>query len=168
LPARQDLQRIIAWCDTDPPFEWLKGVAAVALAVHPVVPIRTPSPGARAFWTGEVALRGAGPGISELPDEPVHLQGTLTGLRNPARQPQLTIRADVDRIVATLSAGQIPAAWAADFVVQHVRDEDGLVRADWTLEPDGDGEPAAASEFPLLFELLMWPALAKHIDLGPP
>jgi hypothetical protein len=168
LPARQDLQRIIAWCDTDPPFGWLKGVAAVAMAVHPVVPIGTPSPGARAFWTGEVALHGAGPGIAELPDEPVRLQGTLAGLRNPARQPQLTIRADLDRIVATLTGGQIPDAWGADFEVEHVRDEDGLVRVDWTLQPDGDGEPAPASEFPLLFELLMWPGLAKHIDLGPP
>ena len=127
LPARQDLQRIIAWCDTDPPFQWLKGIAAVAMAVHPVVPIGTPSPGARAFWTGEL-----------------------------------------DRIVAKLSGGQIPAAWGADFEVEHVRDEDGLVRADWTLQPDGEGEPAAASEFALLFEVLMWPGLARHIDLGPP
>jgi hypothetical protein len=140
------------------------------MAVHPVVPTGTPSPGARAFWTGDVAIRGAGPGISELADEPVRLQGTLTGLRNPARQPQLSIRADVDRIVAKLSGGQIPAAWGADFEVEHIRDEEGLVRADWTLQPGGGGadEPAAASEFPLLFEVLMWPALAKSIDLGPP
>jgi hypothetical protein len=168
LPTRQDLQRIIEWCDTKPPFDWLKGVAGVAMAVHPVVPIGTPSPGARAFWTGEVAIRGAGPGISELPDEPVRWQGTLTGLRNPARQPQLTLRADTDRIVAKLSGGQIPAAWGADLEVEHVRDEAGLVRADWTLRPDAAGEPSPAAEFPLLFEMLMWPALAKHIDLGPP
>lgn len=168
MPTRQDLQRIIEWCDTDPPFSWLKGVAGVAMAVHPVVPIGTPSPGARAFWTGEVAIRGAGPGISELPDQPVRFQGTLTGVRNPARRPQLTIRADVERIVATLSEGLIPAAWGADFEVEHVRDEAGLVRADWTLRPGAGDEPSATSELPLLFELLMWPALAKNIDLGPP
>ncbi len=138
------------------------------MAVHPVVPIGTTSPGARAFWTGDVAIRGAGSGISELPDEPVRFEGTLTGLRNPARQPRLTIRADGDRIVAKLSGGQIPAAWGADFEIEHIRDEEGLVRADWILQPGGEGEPAAASEFPLLFELLMWPALAKHVDLGPP
>jgi hypothetical protein len=168
LPARQDLERVIKWCDTDPPFDWMEGVAGVAMAVHPVVPIGTPSPGARAFWTGDVAIRGSGSGISELPDEPVRLQGTLTGLRNPARQPQLTIRADVDRIVAKLSGGRIPPAWGADFDVVHIRDEDGLVRADWTLRPGEEGGPAEASEFALLFELLMWPALAKNVDLGPP
>lgn len=168
MPTRQDLQRVIAWCDTNPPFGWLKGVAGIAMAVHPVVPTGTPSPGAKAFWTGDVALRGSGPGISEFPEEPVRFQGTLTGLRNPARQPQLTIRADVDRIVAKLSGGQIPAAWGADFEVEHIRDEEGLVRADWTIRPGVGGEPSAASEFPLLFEFLMWPALAKNIDLGPP
>jgi len=168
LPARQDLERVIKWCDTDPPFSWMKGVAGVAMAVHPVVPTATAGGGARAFWTGDVAIRGAGAGISEFPDEPVRFQGTLTGLRNPARQPQLTLGADVDRIVTKLSGGQIPAAWGADFEVEHIRDEEGLVRADWTLRPGVVGEPSAASEFPLLFELLMWPALAKNIDLGPP
>lgn len=168
MPTRQDLQRLVEWCDTDPPFGWLKGVAGVAMAVHPVVPIGTPSPGARALWAGEVAIRGAGSGISELPDEPVRFQGTLTGVRNPARRPQLTIRATVDRIIATLSGGLIAAAWGADFEVEHVRDEAGLVRADWTLQPGDGDEPSAAPEFPLLFELLMWPALATNIDLGPP
>ena len=168
MPTRQDLQRIIEWCDTHPPFEWLKGVAGVAMAVHPVVPIGTAGAGARAFWTGEVAIRGAASGISELPDEPVRFQGTLSGVRNPARRPQLTIRADVDRIVTTLSGGLIPAAWGAEFEVEHIGDEEGLVRADWTLRPGDGDEPAATSEFPLLFELLMWPALATNIDLGPP
>lgn len=168
MPTRQDLQRVIEWCDTNPPFGWLKGVAGIAMAVHPVVPTGTPSPGANAFWTGDVAIRGSGPGISEFPEEPVRFQGMLTGLRNPARQPRLTIRADVDRIVAKLSGGQIPAAWGADFEVEHIRDEEGLVRADWTIRPGVGGEPSAASEFPLLFEFLMWPALGKNIDLGPP
>lgn len=168
MPTRQDLERVIRWCDTNPPFGWLKGVAGIAMAVRPVVTIGTASPGARAFWTGDLSMSDPGSGISELPERPVRFQGTLTGVRNPARQSQLTITADVDRIVAKLSGGLIPAAWGADFEVAHVRDEEGLVRADWTLRPGVGGEPSAASEFPLLFAFLMWPALGTNIDLGPP
>jgi hypothetical protein len=72
-PTRQDFQRLVEWCDREPPFSWLKRVAGVALAVHSVVPIGTPSPGATALWTGDLALR-AGFGISELPEEPVRLR----------------------------------------------------------------------------------------------
>ena len=66
MPARQDLERVVKWCDADPPFSWMKGVAGVAMAVHPVVPTATAGGGARAFWTGDVAIRGAGAGISEF------------------------------------------------------------------------------------------------------
>jgi hypothetical protein len=168
VPTRQDLQRLVEWCDRDPPFSWLKRVAGVALAVHSVVPIGTPSPPATAFWSGDLALREAS-GISELPDEPVHLSGTLVGVRNPARQPQLSIRADVQQVVATLSGDHIPAAWSAGWEIERVRDELGLLRADWTIgEPGAGSEPPEGFDFPQVFELLLWPALRKDIDLGPP
>jgi hypothetical protein len=168
LPTRQDLQRVIEWCDTDPPFDWLKGVAAVALAVHSVVPIGTPSPPATALWTGDLALRAAA-GISEFPDEPVTFVGSLVGVRNPDRRPQLSIRADAQRTVAKLSGDHIPASWSSGIEIEHVRDESGLLRADWTF---GDlavaSEPPEGFEFPQLFELLIWPALRAQIDLGRP
>jgi hypothetical protein len=81
MPTRQDFQRLVEWCDRDAPLSWLKSVAGVALAVHSVVPIGTPSPRATAFWTGDLALREVA-GISELPEEPVHFGGTLVGVRN--------------------------------------------------------------------------------------
>lgn len=168
MPTRHDFERVIAWCDTDAPFSWLTSVAGVALAVHSVVPIGTAAPGATALWTGDVALR-APPGISELPQEPVRFIGALSGVRNPARRAQLSIRADDDRAVATLSGDRIPAAWSSGFEIEHVRDELGLLHADWTF-----GDVAAGSEspggagFPQVFELLLWPALRSHVDLGPP
>jgi hypothetical protein len=55
MPTRQDVQRLLEWCDRDAPFSWLKGVAGVALAVHPVVPIGTPHPPATELWTGDLA-----------------------------------------------------------------------------------------------------------------
>jgi hypothetical protein len=164
VPTRQEFQRLVEWCDGDPPFSWLKRVTGVALAVHSVVPIGTPSPPATALWSGDLALREA-PGISELPEEPVHLSGTLVGVRNPARQPQLSIRADVHQVVATLSGDHIPAAWSPGSEIEHVRDELGLLTADWTL---GGPEPPEGFDFPQVFELLLWPALRKNIDLGPP
>jgi hypothetical protein len=57
MPTREGFQRLVEWCDTEPPFSWLKSVAGVSLAVHSVVPIGTPSPRATAFWTGDLALR---------------------------------------------------------------------------------------------------------------
>lgn len=168
MPTRQDFQRLVEWCDREPPFSWLKSVTGVALAVHSVVPIGTPSPPATALWSGDLALREAS-GISELPEEPVHLSGTLVAVRNPAWQPHLSIRADVHQVVATLTGDQIPAAWRPGFEIGHVRDEFGLLTTDWTLGEPGDGsEPPEGFDFPQLFELLLWPSLRKDIDLGPP
>jgi hypothetical protein len=165
LPTRQDLQRLIEWCDTSPPLGWLKAVAGVAMEVHPVA--TPPNPRDRALWTGDLALRAAGIPLSEFPDQRVRFEGTLTGVRNPARQPKLVITADVDRIVATLSGGQIPAAWSADFEVQQIRDEAGLVSAAWEFRPDVAGASPAEPGVLMRFELLIWPALRKSIDLGP-
>jgi hypothetical protein len=168
MPIRQDFQRLVEWCDADPPFSWLKSVTGVALAVHSVVPIATPAPRATAFWTGDLELREV-PGVSELPQEPVHFGGTLVGVRNPARQPQLSIRADVHQTVAKLSGDHIPAAWSAGFEIEHVRDESGLLQADWTIGDLGVGsEPPEGFDFPQAFELLLWPALRKNLDLGLP
>jgi hypothetical protein len=168
MPARQDFQRLVEWCDRDAPFGWLKTVAGVALAVHSVVPTGTPSPSDTAFWTGDIALEGVG-GISELPDQPVNFGGTLVGLRNPARRPQLSIRADVHRVVAKLNGDHIPAAWTSGFEIEHLREESGLLQADWTFGDLGAGsEPPEGFDFPQLFELLLWPALRTHVDLGPP
>jgi hypothetical protein len=169
MPTRQHFQRLVEWCDRDPPFDWLKSVAGVALAVHSVVPIGSPRPRATAFWTGDLALRMGGSGISELPEEPVHFGGTLVGVRNPARQPQLSIRADLHQAVAKLSGDHIPAAWSSGFDIAHVRDEFGLLQADWTSGDLGVGsEPPEGFDFPQVFELLLWSALRKNIDLGPP
>lgn len=168
MPTRQDFRRVVEWCDTDPPFSWLQSVAAVALAVHSVVPTGTPRPRATALWTGALALR-APSGISELPQEPVHLVGSLAGVRNPARQPQLSIRADGERAVATLSGDQIPAAWSSGIEIERVRDEFGLVQADWPFgDPGVGGEPPEGAGFSQVFELLLWPSLRAHVDLGPP
>ena len=168
MPTRQDFQRVVEWCDTEAPFSWLKSVAGVALAVHSVVPIGTAAPRATALWTGDVALREL-PGISELPQEPVRFAGSLTGVRNPARRPQLSIRADADRAVATLSGDHVPAEWSSGFEIENVRDELGLLRADWTF---GDvvaaSEPTEGAAAPQVFELLLWPALRANVDLGPP
>ena len=117
------------------------------------------------LWRGGVGLRGSGAGISELPDEPVRFEGMLTALRGPAGQPKITIRADTDRVVAKLSGGDLPPAWAADFEITNIRDEQGLVRAEWTLL-----EPGAGSEPPkeFLFQLLLWTALGRNDDIGFP
>jgi hypothetical protein len=166
LSTRQDLQRIIEWCDTNPPLGWLKAVAGVAMEVHPVE--NPPNPRNRALLTGDLALHSAGIPLSEFPDEPVRFEGTLTGVRNPARQPKLVIKADTDRIVATLSGGQIPAAWSADFEIHQIRDEAGLISAAWEFRPDAaDASPAEPGVL-MRFELLIWPAFRKNIDLGPP
>jgi hypothetical protein len=168
MPTRQDVQRLVEWCDRDAPFSWLNSVAGVALAVHSVVPTGTPRPSATALWTGDIALR-EGPGISELPEEPVRFVGTLVGLRNPARQPQLSISADVRHVVAKLSGDHIPAAWTSGFEIEHVRETSGLLEADWTFGDVGVGsEPPEGFDFPQVFELLLWPALRKAVDLGPP
>jgi hypothetical protein len=168
MPTRRDFQRLVEWCDRDAPFPWLKRVVGVALAVHSVVPSGTPHPPATALWTGDLALRGAA-GISELPEEPVRFGGTLVGVRNPARQPQLSIRADVHQAVATLSGDHIPAAWTSGFEIEHVRDEGGLLQADWTFGDLGVGSaPPEGFDAPQVFELLLWPALRKAVDLGPP
>jgi hypothetical protein len=168
MPTRQDFQHLLEWCDRSVPFNWLKSVVGVALAVHSVVPTATPHPPATAFWTGDLALREVD-GISEFPEEPVHFVGTLVGVRNPARQPQLRIRADIHQAVATLSGHDIPAAWSSGFEIERVRDESGLLQADWTFGDLGIGsEPPEGFEFPQVFELLLWPALRKEIDLGPP
>ena len=167
MSTRQDLQRVIEWCDTDPsPLGWLKAVAGVAMEVHPVG--TPPNPRDRALWTGDVALHAAGTGLSEIPDQPVRFEGTLTGVRNPARQPKLTIKADTDRIVATLSGDRIPAAWSSDFEIHQIRDEAGLISAAWEFRTGGGPAPPAESSVLMRFELLIWPALRKSIDLGPP
>lgn len=166
MPTRQDFQRLVEWCDREPPFGWLKNVAGVALAVHSVTPIGTPDPPATGLWTGDLALREV-PGISELPEEPVHFVGTLVGVRNPAREAQLSINARVDQAVAKLSGDGIPAAWNSGFEIEHVRDEFGLLQADWTFGDDGAADPPEGFDFPQVFELLLWPALRKNIDLGP-
>jgi hypothetical protein len=127
MPTRQDFQRLVEWCDREPPFGWLKNVAGVALAVHSVTPIGTPDPLATGLWTGDLALREV-PGISELLEEPVHFVGTLVGVRNPARQAQLSITARVDQAVAKLSGDGIPPAWSSGLGIEHVRDEFGCSR----------------------------------------
>jgi hypothetical protein len=133
-----------------------------------VVPIGTPSPRATALWTGDLALREVS-GISELPEEPVRLAGALVGVRNPGRQAQLSIRADVHRAVAKLSGDRIPPAWSSGLEIEHARDESGLLHVDWTFGDVGVGsEPPEGFDFPQVFELLLWPALRENIDLGPP
>lgn len=162
MSTRQDLQRVIEWCDTNPPLGWLKAVAGVAMEVHEVA--NPPNPRTRALLTGDLALHAAGTGLSEFPDQPVRFEGTLTGVRNPARQAKLVVKADTERIVATLSGDKIPAAWTQDFEVHQIRDESGLVSAAWEFRPDAAGAPDVL----MRIELLIWPALAKSIDLGPP
>jgi hypothetical protein len=165
MATREDFQHVVAWCDRDSPFDWLKNVAGVALAVHSVVPIGTPTPQTTALWTGDLSLRAI-PGISRLPDEPVHFSGTLVGVRNPAREAQLSIRADVSRATAELSGDHIPAALESRLEIEHVKTESGLLQADWTL---GDREePPEGFDFPQVFQLLVWPGLRKNIDLGLP
>jgi hypothetical protein len=165
VPTREDLQRVVEWCDRDLPFGWLKRVAGAALAVRAVVAVGTPSPPATALWTGDLALREM-PGISELPDQPVRFAGTLVGVRNPARRAQLSIRADADRTIATLSGDHVPAAWSSGLELEHVRDDAGLISADWTF---GDlGAASEPEEVAQVFELLIWPALRANVDLGPP
>lgn len=170
MPTRHDFECLIEWCDKTESFDWLKAVAGVALAVHPVLPIgSTSSPRALALLTGNIALREA-PGISELPEEPVRFDGTLVGLRNPGLQAQLTIRADGDRIVSTLSGLGIPSTWSSGFDIEHVQDESGLIHADWTFSDDAPGAvpPANTPSSLLSFEMLLWPALRTNVDLGPP
>jgi hypothetical protein len=168
MPTRQDVQRLVEWCDREAPFRWLTGVVGVALAVHALDPTGAANPSATALWTGDIALRGAS-GISELPGEPVRFVGTLVGVRNPARRPQLSIAADAHHVVATLSGDHIPAAWSVGVEVEHVRATSGLVEADWIVgDPGGGGEPPPGSDGRQAFELLLWPALRTAIDLGPP
>lgn len=163
MPTRQDLQRVIEWCDKNPSsLGWLKSVAAVAVEVHQV--ITPPNQRDRGLWTGDLTLRAAGTGLSEFPDQRVRFEGMLTGVRNPARQAKLIIKADADRIVATLSGDRIPAAWTQDFEVHQIRDEAGLVSAAREFRTDSAG----ASDVLMRFELLIWPALRKSLDLGPP
>lgn len=88
----------------------------------------------RALWTGDVALGAAGTGPSELPDQPTASRAFLTGVRNPARQPKPIIKADADRLIATPSGGESPAAWSSNFEVHQIRDEAELVRAAWEFE----------------------------------
>ena len=165
MPTRRDLQRVVEWCDRDLPVGWLKSVAGVALAARAVIPVGTPSPAATALWTGDLALREP-PGISELADQPVRFAGTLVGVRNPARHAQLSIRADGDRMIAKLSGDGVPAAWGAGLEIEHVRDDSGLISADWTLADLGAAsEPRELAQ---VFELLIWPALRANVDLGPP
>jgi hypothetical protein len=168
MPTRQDFQHLVEWCDREAPFSWLTGVAGVALAVHSLDPSGAALPSAAALWTGDIALRGT-PGISELPDEPVRFIGTLVGVRNPDRQPQLSITADVHHVVAKLSGDHVPAAWTAGVEVEQVRETSGLLEADWIVGDVGaGGEPPDAFDRRQAFELLLWPALRKSIDLGPP
>jgi hypothetical protein len=73
------------------------------------------------------------------------------------------------RVVVKLSGDHIPAAWTSGFEIEHVREESGLLQADWTFGNLGVGsEPPEGFDFPQVFELLLWPALRKHVDLGPP
>ena len=168
MVSRNDFQRLIEWCDRPAPFGWLRAVGGAALAVHPIIPIGTPARPATALWTGELVL-GEISGISELPQEALRFEGTLVGVRNPDRRAQFVIKADVDRAVAKLSGIGIDPAWDAGFEIVHVRDESGVIRADWTLGDVGVGiEPPPGHDFPQLFELVLWPALRKDIDLGPP
>jgi hypothetical protein len=93
----------------------------------------------------------------------------LVGVRNPDRRPQLSITADVHHVVVKLSGDHIPAAWTAGFEVQQVRETSGLLEADWIFGDSGvGGEPPAGFDGRQAFELLLWPALRKAIDLGPP
>ncbi len=170
MPTRHDFERLIEWCDKTQSFDWLRAVAGVALAVHPVLPSgSTSSPRALALLTGNIALCEA-PGISELPEEPVRFDGMLVGVRNPGRQAQLTIRADGDRIVSKLSGLGIPSTWSSGFEIEHVQDESGLIHADWTFSDDAAGTVPPADTPPSLlsFEMLLWPALRTNVDLGPP
>jgi hypothetical protein len=167
VPSRNDFQRLIEWCDRDAPFTWVKGIGGAALAVHSVVPIGTDAPRATALMTGEVALR-AFDGISELPDEPVQFVGSLIGVRNPGREWKLQIDADTNRAVAKFSFVGLHSAWGSGFEIQHVRDESGLLSLDWTFGEGHEGGAPGGFGFPLVFELLLWPALRKDIDLGPP
>jgi hypothetical protein len=168
VPSRGDLQRLVEWCDRDPPFTWMKGIGGAALEVHSIVPTGTDHPRATALMTGEAALSGFG-GVSELPDEPVRFVGTLAGVRNPGRQWQVRIDADTSRVVVKFDFVGMHQAWQSGFEVRHVRDDAGLFRLDWELHGDAPGGAAPGGfGFPLFFELLLWPALRKHIDLGPP
>jgi hypothetical protein len=168
VPSRNDFQRLVEWCDRESPFQWTKGVAGAALAVHSIVPIGTDSPRATALMTGDTALRAVS-GISEFPDEPVQFVGNLVGVRNPDRRWELRIDADADRAVARFKFPTMPSEWAEGFEIQHVRDESGLIQVDWTLgEGSLPGGPPGGFGFPLLFEVLLWPALRKAVDLGPP
>jgi hypothetical protein len=170
MSTRHDLERLVQWCDMTVYFEWLKAVAGVALAVHPVLPTdSTSSHRALALLTGNIELRG-GPGISEFPEEPVRFDGTLVGVRNPARQAQLTIRADADRVVSKLSGFGIPSTWGSGFDIGHIQDESGLIEARWEFRDDALGTVPPADTPPSLlsFEMLLWPAFRTNMDLGPP
>jgi hypothetical protein len=169
MPTRQDLQGLIEWCDLSVPFGGLKTVVGVALAVHSFDPTGGP-PSATARWTGEIVLRAA-PGLSELPQEPVRLDGTLVGVRHPDRRPQLRIFADVHHVVVKLSGDHIPPAWATGFEIQNVRGTPVLVDTDWFFVGPGvgSGEPGEVFDGDQSFELLLWPAMRKSVNVfGPP
>jgi hypothetical protein len=168
MPSRSDVERLVAWCDAEAPFGWTKRVIGAALAVHTVSAIGEPAPPAAALCAGDIALKGV-PGISELPAQSVRFAGALAGVRNPARELQLTLEASAAEIVAKISGRGMPPAWGSGLAVDDVRDESGLISVDWTLATEAaDGSSAAGGEHPLLFELLLWPALRKSVDLGPP
>jgi hypothetical protein len=166
MPTRHDLERLVGWCDQEVSPGWLKAIGGVALGVHTVVPTDAASI-ALALMTGDIALREV-PGISELPDQPVHFAGMLTGVRNPERQAQLAIRADGNRVVCTLSNPGISEAWSPSFEAEHVQDESGLIRIDWTFTASDPGTGSSGSTKPtqMLFQLVLWPALRKNIGTG--
>jgi hypothetical protein len=168
MPTRQDLERLVAWCDGEAPFSWTKKAVGVALAVRSVVPIGTPLPSATALWVGELLLRSPA-GTSELPDAPARFVGSLSGVRNPARRAQLTIDARPDRIVARLSGDAIPAVWGDGLEVEHVTADGSLVQADWTFGDTSVGaSPPEGFAFPQLFDLAAWPTLHPATPTGPP
>ncbi|MFL5910613.1 MAG: hypothetical protein ACJ768_08625 [Gaiellaceae bacterium] len=113
-----------------------------------------------AMWKGRIRMR-APSGISELPAEPVRFEGTLTGVRNPARTVQLTATADSESLTVALAGATLPTEWSTRFDVTQVVDTAGVVRSDWTLAPAN----AAPTH---LFELALWPDLGIGVDLGPP
>jgi hypothetical protein len=165
MPARIDLERLVEWGDTDPPFEWLKPVVGAALGVHPIISIgEEQPPAAAALCVGDVRLSRT-PAISELPAERAHFAGTLVGVRNPGRELQLALDATESGILAKVTGSGLPVPWGSGLTVQHVTDETGLISLDWTLPADG----TTGQDHDLLFELLLWPALKKGVTLtGPP
>ena len=163
MPSRRDLERLIIWCDTgatEAPFQWLRAELGAALMVHNMTPSGDVVGGIVAMWKGRIRMRATS-GISELPAELVRFEGTLTGVRNPAKTVLLTQSADSESLTVALAGVTLPSEWSTRFDVTQVVDTAGVVRADWTLAP--------ANAVPThLFELALWPDLAIAVDLGPP